>query len=107
MGDLKGDPRTGTKGLCDLLIFKHSLKRHLVQREAPLRANDLMVNADVPFAQWLDQDVEPRMKSYKAWAQADASGNLTWCAGRTPSETRRLSFVEDIVLGPCGMHSSS
>ena len=60
--DLKGNQRTGNKGLCDLLIFKHSLKRQLFQRETPLRANDLLINTDVPFTKWLESDVEPRMK---------------------------------------------
>ena len=63
-GGLKGDRRAGNKGLCDLLIFKHSLKRHLFHREAPLRADDLLLNTDVPFAQWLEHDVEPRVTSY-------------------------------------------
>ena len=75
------------------------MKRHLFQRETPLRADGLMVNTDVPFAQWLEHDVEPRMKSRKAWAQEDASGNLKWHAGRAPSEIRWLSFVEDTVFG--------
>ena len=97
--DLQGGHRTSNKGLCDLLIFKHSLKRHLFQRETRLRADDLLLNTDVPFAQWLEQDVEPRVKSHKAWAQAEASGNLTWRAGRTPSEIRWLSLVEDTVFG--------
>ena len=64
-----------------------------------MRADDLLLNTDVPFAQWLEQDVEPRVKSHKAWAQAEASGNLTWRASRTPSETRWLSLVEDTVFG--------
>ena len=50
-GDIKGDRRTGNKGLCGLLIFKHSLKRHLFQREAQLRAYDILLNTDVSFAQ--------------------------------------------------------
>ena len=33
--DLKGDHRTSNKGLRDLLVFKHSLKRHLFQPETP------------------------------------------------------------------------
>ena len=52
-------------------------------------ATDLLTNADVPFAKWLENDVE----------QEEASGNHAWCAGRTPSEIRRLSFVEDTVFG--------
>ena len=48
--DLKGDHRTNNKGLCDLLIFKHSLKRHLFQREAQLRADDLLLNTDVSLS---------------------------------------------------------
>ena len=49
-GDLTGDRRAGNKGLCGLLVFKHSLKRHLFHRETPLRADDLTVTTDVPFA---------------------------------------------------------
>ena len=96
--DLKGDHRANNKGLCDLLIFKHSLKRHLVQREAQPRADDLLLNTDVSFAQWLEHAVEPRVKSYKAWTHAEASGNLTWRAGRAPSEIRWLALVEETVF---------
>ena len=96
--DLKGGHRTSNKGLCDLLIFKHSLKRYLFQRENRMRADDLMLTTDVSFAQWLVHAVEPRMKSHKAWTHAEASGNLTWRAGRTPSETRWLSLAEETVL---------
>ena len=97
-GDPEGGHRASAKGLCDLLIFKHSLKRHLFQRETRLRADDLLLNTDVSFAQWLEHAVEPRMTSYKAWTHAEASGNLTWRAGRTPSEIRWLSFAEETVL---------
>ena len=38
------------------------------------------------------------MKSYKAWAHAEASGNLTWRAGWAPSEIRWLPFVEETVF---------
>ena len=31
--DLKGNQRASNRGLCDLLIFKHALKRQLFQRE--------------------------------------------------------------------------
>ena len=64
-----------------------------------MRADDLLLNTDVPFAQWIEQGVEPRVKPHKAWAQAEASGNLTWRAGRAPSEIWRLSLVEDTVFG--------
>ena len=88
---LKGNHRASNKGPCDLLIFKHSLKRHLFQRETRLGADDLLFITDVPFAQWLEHAVEPRVKSYKAWTHAEASGNLTRRAGRAPSEIRRLA----------------
>ena len=39
------------------------------------------------------------MKSYMAWMQEEASANLTWRAGRSPSEIRWLSFIEDILFG--------
>ena len=64
-----------------------------------MRANDLLVNTDVPFTKWLEHDVEPRMNSYMAWMQEEASANLTWRAGRPPSEIRWLSLVEDILFG--------
>ena len=99
VNELKGTPATGNKGLCDLLIYKHSLKRQFFQREPPLRANDLLVNTDVPFTKWLEHDVEPRMNSYMAWMQEEASANLTWRAGRSPSEIRWLSFIEEILFG--------
>ena len=105
--DLKGNQRAGNKGLCDLLIFKHSLKRQLFQR-GPLACQRPPDNTGAPFSKWRENDVEPRMKSCKAWMHEEASGNLTWRAGRAPSEIRRLSFVADTVfLGPCGMHNSS
>ena len=75
-GDIKSDRRTGNTGLCNLLIFKHSLRRRLFQRETALRADNLLLNKDVPFAQWLEHDVEPHMKSYRAWTHAEASGQL-------------------------------
>ena len=50
MADLRGCPRTENKGLCELLIYKLSLKRQLFQTESPLRATDLLINTDVPFA---------------------------------------------------------
>ena len=93
------DFRRRTSSFCDILIFKHWLKSQLFHRAITLRADDLLLNTDVPFAQWLEQDVEPRMKSHKAWAQAEASGSLTRRAGRTPSEIRWLSLVEDTVFG--------
>ena len=99
MVDLRGCPKTGNKGLCELLIYKLSLKRQLFQREAPLRATDLLINTDVPFAKWLESEIEPRVKSHKAWMHEEASGNLTWRAGRSPSEIRWLSFVEESVFG--------
>ena len=58
-----------------------------------------MTSTDVPFAKWLENDVEPRMKTFKAWLRAEASGNLTWRARRTPSEIRWLSLVEETVFG--------
>ena len=64
-----------------------------------MRASDLLSNTDVPFAKWLENDVEPRMKTFKAWMRAEASGNLTWRACRTPSEIRWLSLVEETVFG--------
>ena len=78
--DLKGNQRTSNRGICDLLIFKHALKRQLFQRETHARANDLLISTDVPFAKWLENDVEPRVKTFKAWMRAEASGNLTWRA---------------------------
>ena len=51
VSELKGTLAAGNKGLCDLLIYKHSLKRQFFQREPPLRANDLLINTDVPFTQ--------------------------------------------------------
>ena len=98
MVDLRGCPKTGNKGLCELLIYKLSEKRQLFQREAPLRTTDLLINTDVPFTKWLENEVEPRMKSHKAWLQDENSFNL-WCAGRTPSAIRWLSFVEESVFG--------
>ena len=50
MADPRGCPKTGNKGLCELLIYKLSLKRQLFQREAPLLATDLLINTDAPFA---------------------------------------------------------
>ena len=99
VADLRGSQRTSNKGLCDLLIYKHALKRQLFQREAPLRANDILINTDVPFTKWLENDIEPRMKTFKAWMQTEADGKLIWRAGRTPSEVRWLTFVEDITFG--------
>ena len=99
VADLKGSPKSGHKGLCDLLIFKHSMKQQLFQRETPLRANDILINTDVPFPKWLENDVDPRMKTFKAWMQDEARKKLTWRAGRPASEVRWLTFVEDIVFG--------
>ena len=99
VSDLKGSPKTSNKGLCDLLIYKHSLKQQLFQRETPLRANDILVNTEVPFPKWLENDVDPRMKTYKAWMQEEAAHKLSWRAGRSASEVRWLTFVEDIVFG--------
>jgi len=97
--DLKGSQRTSNKGLCDLLIYKLALKRQLYQREEPLHANDILINTDVPFSKLLENDVEPRMKAFRTWMQEEAKNNLTWRAGRTPSEVRWLTFVADIVFG--------
>ena len=46
-----GDFIRRASSLCDLLIFKHWLKSHLFHREASLRADDLLLNTDVPFTQ--------------------------------------------------------
>ena len=108
VAELRGCPRTGNKGLCELLIYKFALKRQLFQREAPLRAADLLINTDVPFTKWLENEVEPLMKSYKALLQAEASGNLAWRAGRTPSESfGGCHLLRTPCLGPCGMHIAS
>ena len=74
--DLKGDRRTSRKGLCDLLIFKHSLERRRFQRETRVRADDLLLNTDVPFAQWLEHAAEPRVKSREAWTHTEAQEQL-------------------------------
>ena len=63
---LDGSQRTSNKGLCDLLIYKHSIKRQVFQREAPRRANDILINTDVPSTKRLDTEVEPRTKTLRA-----------------------------------------
>ncbi len=97
--DLRGSPKTSNKGLCDLLIYKHSMKQQLFTRETPLRANDILINTDVPFPKWLENDVDPRMKTFKAYMKDEALKNHSWRAGRPASEVRWLSFVEDVVFG--------
>jgi hypothetical protein len=89
VADLKGNHRTGNKGFCDLLIYKHALKRQLFQREAPLRANDILINTDVRFTKWLENDIEPRMRTFnvKAWMQTEADGK-TSCGARAGLRAR-------------------
>ena len=97
--DLEGSHRTGNQGLCELLIYKQYIKRQLFQREAPTRANDIRMHTDVPFTKWVDNEVEPRMKTFRAWLLDEDTRNITWRAGRTPSEVRLLTSVEDAVFG--------
>ena len=100
--DLEGSHRTGNQGLCELLIYKQYIKRQLFQREAPTRANDIRMHTDVPFTKWVDNEVEPRMKTFRAWLLDEDTRNITWRAGRTPSEVRWLASVEDAVFGSHG-----
>ena len=39
------------------------------------------------------------MKTFEAWMLGEDTRNLTWRAGRTPSEVRWLTLVEDAVFG--------
>ena len=84
--DLKGNQRASNKGTCDLLVFKHALKRQFFQRETHARANDLLINTDVPFAKWLENDVEPRMDNLQGM---DARGGFGQPhMARTPGSKR-------------------
>ena len=93
----------GDRTLCDLLIYKHALKGALFQEEGFARTGDIPTgyNCNVPFLQWLESEVEPRMRTFKAWveAQGDAPGNLAWRTRRPPSEIWWLDLVEEVVFG--------
>ena len=77
------------------------LKRRLFQWETPKRANGLLINTDVPFTKSLSckNGMESPMRIFKESMHEAANGNLTWCAGRTPSEVQWLACVEDAVFG--------
>ena len=105
--DLKGDQRTGNRGICDLLVFKHGLKRQFFQRETHARANDLLINTDVPFAKWLENDVEPRMKTLKAWMRARLRATLHGTRAGLQAKFAGCHLLRRPCLGPCGARSSS
>ena len=99
VADLKGSPKSSNKGLCDLLVYKYAMKQQLFQRETPLRANDILINVEVPFPKWVENEVDPRMKTFHAWSQNEKAQKHAWRAGRPASEVRWLNFVEDVVFG--------
>jgi len=108
VNDLKGTQRTGNKGLCDLLVYKLSLKRTLFQREASARAADILQHSKVPFLKWFENEVEPRMRTFKAWMKAqEAAPGIS----RGARAERRASFGGSISWrswssGHSGTHPS-
>ena len=57
------------------------------------------MHTDVPFTKWLVNEVEQRTQTLNAWMLDEDAHNLTWRAGRTPSEVRWLALVEGAVFG--------
>ena len=59
----------------------------------------MLRTTEVPFTKWLDTELEPLTKAFRAWLLDEDLRNLTWRAGRTPSEDWWLTLVKDAVFG--------